>query len=198
MPESADDFRVLVARVQLGDEDALLELTQRYEPEVRLAARVLLGRVLRTHLDSVDLVQSVHHSLMLGLRQNKFTLDAPQQLRALTLTMVRRKVARHWRRLRRQQRLDPEVLETQALDDAPTAAGVAPADPAAQAEYRDTLEYLSSKLDERERRLVELRLQGYSTAEAARQMGEDADVLRVRLSRLRKRLRESNLLREWL
>jgi RNA polymerase sigma-70 factor (ECF subfamily) len=198
MGGSADEFAALVARVRLGDEAALGALLQLYEREVRLAARVLLGRALRCHLDSTDLVQSVHHSLMLGLRQNKFTLDAPQQLLALTLTMVRRKVARHWRRLRRQQRLDPEVLETQALDDAPTAAGVAPSDPAAQAEYRDTLEYLSSKLDERERRLVELRLQGYSTAEAARQMGEDADVLRVRLSRLRKRLRASNLLTEWL
>jgi RNA polymerase sigma-70 factor (ECF subfamily) len=44
---------------------------------------------------------------------------------------------------------------------------------------------------------VELRLQGFSTAEAARQLGEDADVLRVRRSRLSRKLRDSQVLREW-
>jgi RNA polymerase sigma-70 factor (ECF subfamily) len=195
---SADEFAALVARVRLGDEAALASVLQLYEREVRLAARVLLGRALRSHLDSADLVQSVHHTLMLGLRQNKFSLAGPQQLLALTLTMVRRKVARHWRRLRRQQRLDPEVLETQAVADAPTSAGGPPGDPAAEAAYRDTLEHLCRNLDERDRRLVDLRLQGYSTAEAARHLGEDADVLRVRLSRLRRRLRENRTLAEWL
>jgi RNA polymerase sigma factor (sigma-70 family) len=198
MGGSADEFAALVVRVRLGDEAALAALLQLYEPEVRLAARVLLGRALRCHLDSTDLVQSVHHSLMLGLRQNKFVLAGPHQLQALALTMVRRKVARHWRRLRRQQPLDPEVLETLASADAPTNPGGPQADPAAEAEYRDTLDYLYDKLDERDRPLVELRLQGYSTAEAARQLGEDADVLRVRLSRLRRRLRENNVLKEWL
>jgi RNA polymerase sigma-70 factor (ECF subfamily) len=198
MGGSADEFAALVARVRLGDETALAALVQLYEPEVRLAARVLLGRALRSHLDSADLVQSVHHSLMLGLRQNKFTLAGRQQLVSLTLTMVRRKIARHWRRLQRQQRLDPEVLETQALADGPTSHGGAQPDPAAEAQYHDTLDYLCSKLEERDRRLVELRLQGHSTAEAARQLGEDPDVLRVRLSRLRRRLRECNALTEWL
>jgi RNA polymerase sigma factor (sigma-70 family) len=183
MTGSADEFAALLARVRLGDEAALA---------------ALLGRALRCHLDSADLVQSVHHSLMLGLRQNKFVLAGRQQLVALTLTMVRRKVARHWRRLRRQQRLEPEALETRAQADAPTAGPGAPDDPAAAAEFRDTLDHLCRQLDERDRRLVELRLQGCSTAEAARHLGEDPDVLRVRLSRLRRRLREKNLLTDWV
>jgi RNA polymerase sigma-70 factor (ECF subfamily) len=194
----ADEFAALVARVRLGDGAALEALLRLYEREVRLAARVLLGRALRCHLDSADLVQSVHHTLLLGLRQDKFVLAGPRQLQALALTIVRRKVARHWRRLQRQQRLDPEVLETRATADAPTGADGPVPDPAAAAQYHDTLAYLFDKLDERDRRLVELRLQGHSTAEAARQLGEDADVLRVRLSRLRRRLRESNVLTEWL
>jgi RNA polymerase sigma factor (sigma-70 family) len=198
MPESADDFRVLVARVQVGDEDALLELTQRYEPEVRLAARVLLSRFLRTHLDSVDLVQSVHHTLMLGLRQNKFALTTPQQLLGLAVTMVRRKIARHWRKLQRQQHLDIHAAETCAGQDQRTCPSSTEADPARTAEYNDMLRHLCSQLDERDRRVIELRLQGYSTAEVARQLGLDADVLRVRLSRLRRRLRESNVLTDWL
>jgi RNA polymerase sigma-70 factor (ECF subfamily) len=198
MPESADDFQVLVTRVQLGDEDALAELTQRYEKEVRLAARVLLGRFLRTHLDSVDLVQSVHHTLLLGLRQHRFTLTTPQQLLGLAVTLVRRKIARHWRKLQRQQRLDIHAAETCAGQDLRTCPNSTESDPAKAAEYNDLLCHICNQLDERERRVIELRLQGCSTAEVARQLGLDADVLRVRLSRLRRRLRESNVLTDWL
>jgi RNA polymerase sigma-70 factor (ECF subfamily) len=198
MLEPADDFQVLVTRVQLGDEDALAELTRRYEPEVRLAARVLLGRFLRAHLDSVDLVQSVHQSLMLGLRQNRFTLTTPQQLLGLAMTMVRRKIARHWRKLQRQQRLDIHAAETCAGQDLRTCPHSPEVDPAQAAEYNDLLQRVCSQLEERDRRVIELRLQGNSTAEVARQLGLDADVLRVRLSRLRRRLRQSNVFTDWL
>jgi RNA polymerase sigma-70 factor (ECF subfamily) len=197
MAGSADEFTGLVARVRLGDEAALAALLQHYEAEVRLAARVLLGRALRCHVDSADLVQSVHHTLVLGLRQNKFELTSPQQLLALTLTMVRRKVARHWRRAQRQQRMIPDAADTRPAADLLTALSSPGSGPAEEAQYHDTLDYVCRRLDDRDRRLIELRLEGYSTAEAARYLGVDADVLRVRLSRLRRRLRESNALAEW-
>jgi RNA polymerase sigma-70 factor (ECF subfamily) len=198
MPESADEFAALVARVRQGDETALAALLHCYEAEVRLAARVLLGRALRCHLDSADLVQSVHHTLMLGLRQHKFELAGPKQLLGLAVTLVRRKVARHWRRHQRQQRLECPTAETNGYSDLLTARQSSEADPAQIAQYQDALQYLCSQVDARDRRLIELRLQGCSTAEAARQLGLDADVLRVRLSRLRRRLRESGALHEWL
>src|ERR1051326_9256484 len=105
MPETANDFAALLARARGGDRAALEQLTTEYEPKLRLVARVLLGPALRPYLDSVDLVQSVHRSLMLGLRDEKFTPEGPENLLALALTLVRGKVARHWRRLQRQQRL---------------------------------------------------------------------------------------------
>ncbi len=198
MTSAAVEFADLVARVRLGDEEALAALLQRYEGEVRLAARVLLGRVLRTHLDSVDLVQSVHHTLLIGLRQNKFQLNSAPEFLGLAMTLVRRKVARHWRRLQRQRPLDFARAETQGVGDALTSAGHPDLDPAGSVQFQDTLEHLYRNLEEKDRLLVELRLQGCSTADAARRLGLDADVLRVRLSRLRRRLRESNLLTEWL
>ena len=198
MPGSAEDFAALVARVRLGDEDALAALVAGYEAEVRLAARVLLGHLLRSHLDSADLVQSVHRSLILGLRSDKITLSSPEQLRGLAVTMVRRKVARYWRRLRRQKRLDAPAAETRGAADALTSLSSPAADPAREAEYRDSVAHLMRNLHEEDRRRGELRLQGHSTAEAARRLGVDADVLRVRLSRLRRRLREKDLLTEWL
>ena len=65
---------------------------RQYEPEVRIVARVLLGPALRPHLDSIDLVQSVHRSLLVGLRQNKLEIGGLEQLIGLVLTMLRRKV----------------------------------------------------------------------------------------------------------
>src|SRR5260370_36924160 len=105
MADTAEEFRALVARARQGDDSALSDLVQHYEPEIRTVARYQLGPALRPYLDSVDLVQSVHRSLMAGLRQNKFEVADPKALVALALTMVRRKVVHHWRRVRRQQRV---------------------------------------------------------------------------------------------
>jgi RNA polymerase sigma-70 factor (ECF subfamily) len=197
MADAAEDFQLLLQRVRLGDDAALTELARCYEPEVRLTARVLLGRALRCHLDSIDLVQSVHHTLLLGLRENKFAIAGPQQLLGLAVTLVRRKVARHWRKLKRQRRTDE--IETTDLEAG--LLGTLPSteiDPAESAQNADLLAQLDRHLDTKDRQLVELRLQGCSTAEAARRLGLDPDVLRVRLSRLRRRLRDSQMFTAWL
>src|SRR5262249_21132296 len=104
MAETSDDYTSLLARARQGNTEALTRLCNLYEAELRIVARVQLGPALRPYLDSIDLVQSVHRSLLLGLRENKFDIATPQQLLALALTMVRRKVARYWRRMQRQQR----------------------------------------------------------------------------------------------
>lgn len=190
-------FEQLMSRAKQGDEWAMAELVKQYEPEVRMVASVRLGEYLRPHLDSVDLVQSVHKSLMLGLRRNQFDISSPEKLIALALTMVRRKVAKKWRKVRRQQRLEstdsssnlPELLTSLVSSDA---------DPATMAAQRAEIDDIFSKLSERERQLIELRMDGYSTVEVARELGLDADVLRVNLSRLRKRLREAGVMAELL
>src|SRR6516165_6904338 len=108
MSQATADFTGLLARARDGDPEALAELVRQYEPEVRIVARVLLGPALRPYLDSLDLVQSVHRSLLLGLRHGKVDVSSPERLVALATTMVRRKIARQWRRLQRQKRVDVE------------------------------------------------------------------------------------------
>src|SRR5262245_2403719 len=98
-------FADLLKRARDGDGAALGQLARTYEGDLRIAARVHLGQALRPYLDSLDLVQSVHRSLMIGLRTDKVDVSNPGALIALALTMVRRKVARQWRRHRRQIRL---------------------------------------------------------------------------------------------
>ena len=56
------------------------------------------------------------------------------------------------------------------------------------------MEKLFDSLSQREQQVIELKLDGFTTAEIARELDLDADVLRVQLSRLRKRLRDKGVL----
>lgn len=195
MSETSDDFARLLGRMRAGDEAALADLVERYAGVIRRTARGLLGPALRPHVDSVDIVQSIHRTLLIGMRRQQFDVSTPQQLVALATTLVRRKVARQWRRLRRRpiahlgdNGLANIVAETRGPQD----------DPARDVLANDAARELLAALDDTDRRLMELRLNGHSTAEAARLLGLDPAFLRLRLSRLRKRLREQDLLDEWL
>jgi RNA polymerase sigma-70 factor (ECF subfamily) len=198
MAQAPDDFGVLLASARRGDVNALSQLTQQYEAKVRIVARVLLGPALRPYLDSMDLVQSVHRSLMLGLRQAKFDISNPDQLVALALTMVRRKAARHWRHLQRQKRLDSGLAETSDLAMLLTSLSSPEMDPARAAQFNDSVRSLCASMDETERRMMDLRLQGHTTAEIAAALGLNPITLRVRMTRLRQRLQAAGVLDEWL
>jgi RNA polymerase sigma-70 factor (ECF subfamily) len=159
---------------------------------------VLLGPALRPYLDSVDLVQSVHKSLMLGLRRNAYDISNPDKLVALTLTMLRRKAARHWRRLQRQQRLSGAPNDSDTLADVLTSLSSPETDPARDAEFRDQVRHVCKHLDDTERRILELRSQDYTTAEVAEQIGISGVALRVRMTRLRQRLAAAGVVTDWL
>lgn len=192
-----DEFAALLERVRQGDRQAMTDLAHQYEARVRLMARVLLGPALRPYLDSIDLVQSVHRSLLVGLRQNRLDVRSPEHLLALALTMVRRKVARVWRRGQRQQRMSSSIGNSQ-LPEVLAALSSTRDDPAAAARFTDQVRQLYEGLSDTDRQLLELRVQGYSTAEIAEQLGIQPVALRVRLVRLRQRLQASGVLEDWL
>jgi RNA polymerase sigma-70 factor (ECF subfamily) len=198
METAASDFATLLAKARQGDEAAAAELVRQYEAEVRIVARVLLGPALRPYLDSLDVVQSVHRSLLLGLRGGKVDVPSPERLVALSITMVRRKIARQWRRHQRQRRLERLAPDAQELVTRLAELARPADDPARQAALRDTLRLACESMEPADRELLTLRMAGHSTAEAARQLGLDPDVVRVRQSRLRKRLALAGVLEELL
>jgi len=197
MPEPPGDFATLLALARGGDRAALDQLAREYEPKLRLVARVLLGPALRPYLDSMDLVQSVHRSLLMGFRNQRFAFDKLDDLLALALTLVRRKAARHWRHLQRQQRLSG-AGEVPILTDVLMTLSRPHDDPAAAAQFRDQVDRLCANLHAAERRLLELRLQGHSPSECATELGLSNVAFRVRMTRLRQRLRESGVMDDCL
>lgn len=194
-PADPDEFR---RRLQEADEDGLAALVREYEVEIRRAASIRLGPLLRPHLDSVDLVQSVYITLLKGLRGDKFHIAGPQELIALSAEIIRRKVSQVWKRMKRRTHLNAHLDGSQEDAEQRVVGRAAPPDPTVDAELRDGIARIMQEVDAADRKLLELRLQGLSTAEAARALGADADVLRVRLSRLRKRLTERGVLADWL
>ncbi|HEY6564769.1 MAG TPA: ECF-type sigma factor, partial [Pirellulaceae bacterium] len=161
-----DAFLRVLDRVRGGDQDALGELVEDYEPELRLVARNRLGPALRPYLDSMDLVQTVNKSFILGLRQRRYEISSRDRLMALVGTILRRKVARQWRKHRRQIRDSRgERCDGLELADVALALQEHHDDPAALAIARDELGRVLSMLDESDRALIQLRLEGHSTAE---------------------------------
>lgn len=193
---STNEFANLVSRAAQGDAEALGTLSRLYEPKIRLVARVLLGPSLRPYLDSVDLTQSVHKSILVGLRDEKFQIAAPEQLVGMALTVLRRKAARHWRHLQRQQRLSRAGGDDQTpgMPD-PIGTDFGPAD---EAQFRDQVEHISTHLDDVERRILDLRLEGHTSPEISTLTGLTPVNIRVRLTRLRQRLHAAGVVAEWL
>jgi RNA polymerase sigma-70 factor (ECF subfamily) len=198
MEQPSQEFAVLLGKARQGDQAALTALVRLYEPEIRRVAHYRLGPALRPYLDSMDLVQSVHRSLVLRLQQYKFDIPGPEKLIALAVKMLVGKVSRHWRRLQRQRCLLGNRIDLGGVGDFLVAFSLPEDDPARAALLRDLIRHVSAQLDDTDRRLLELRMEGQSTAAAARELGLDANSLRVRLHRLRQRLHEAGVFTDWI
>jgi RNA polymerase sigma-70 factor (ECF subfamily) len=194
MADSSQEFAELLARARVGDAEALNLLIQQYEGEIRLAVRVRLGPALRPHLDTLDIIQSVHGSLIRGLRNDKFELSNPKKLLALAIAIVRNKVAKHWRRYRRERPLPDQGSACDKVENILLSLAAPHDDPAEVAQFKDQIRKLYDSMSAQDRHVIQRRLEGYSTAEIARELGINPDFLRVRLSRLRQELKETGVL----
>ncbi len=186
--EKINDFARLLQLARSGDLSAQSRLCEEYEKQVHIVARVLLGPQLRPHLDSIDLIQSVHRSLLAGLRDKKFEIATSENLVALACTMVRRKVARQWRKHKRESRMSSNSNDSQILTDVLLGLYGREHEPSQVAEYRSSLEKVCESLNDVERQMLERKLEGYTTGEVADQLGMHPVAIRVRWSRLRDRL----------
>ena len=198
MPESPGDFATLLTQARGGDRSALESLVRQYEPKLRLVARVLLGPALRPYLDSMDLVQSVHRSLLMGLRNQKFTFEKPDDVLALAVKLSRRKAARQWRRLQRQQRLSGDGNAATDIVELLASLSQPHDEPARTVQSRDQIARLFESLNDDERRMLQLRIEGYEPTEIAKELRLSAVAFRVRLTRLRHACGPPGVFDDWL
>ena len=174
----------LIRMVEKGDDGAMGELARRQGPAMLQFADQLLGSALRSRLDAEDLVQSVWVTIWLGIRAGSFVVPTPGSLTALAKTLLRRQLARDWRKLKSEINIDSSMKET-VLDVPVTLAENGPYQ---QAEFEDLMDKLLSELTEADQALVRLRFRGFTTEDASVLLQTEPGHLRVRLGRLRTRL----------
>jgi RNA polymerase sigma-70 factor (ECF subfamily) len=179
-----------MARLRAGDQPAAAEVFHRFAERLIALARTRLDHRLRQKVDPEDILQSVYKSFFRRHRQGAFELAGWDGLWSLLTVLTLRKCGR-WRvRFRAECRdVDRETSLAALSESAGWQALAREPTPAEAAVLTDTVEHLLHSLEERDRAIVSLTLQGYSVAEVARQLGRpERTVFRV-LERVKRRLR---------
>jgi RNA polymerase sigma-70 factor (ECF subfamily) len=191
MPDDPD-FDDLMGRLGRGDQAAAEELFRRYARRlIGLARRHLDGR-LRQKVDPEDILQSVFQSFFLRQAAGEYDLDSWDSLWSLLTVITLRKCGyrtRHFRTARRDVQRETSPPPANADDSGADWQAIArEPTPDEAALLGETVAQLFRGLDERERRVAELSLQGYKGAEISARAGVAERTVYRLLERLRGKL----------
>ena len=186
MSNSFPDF---ISRLQQGDDAATQELFARFSHQLIALALRNINAGLRHKVDPEDVVQSAYKSFFFRYGEGKVNAVNWNSLWGLlTLITVRKcaeRVAYHHAERRDEAR---EVSAPRRLESAAWAEPIGrEPTPDEAALLRETVEHLFSTLDEDERPILELSLQGYTTREISQRLGRAERTVRL----LRENVRHS-------
>jgi RNA polymerase sigma-70 factor (ECF subfamily) len=174
-------FADLLRRIRAGDPEAASELIRKFEPAIRMEAKLRLRDPrLRRVVDSMDICQSVLASFFVKAASGGYDLDSPERLIALLVTIARRKVAYHARRHKAQRRDQQREEPLNLVSPEPISAGPSPSRLVAG---RELLDEFRRRLSSEERSLADMRTQGYEWAEIAAHLGGTPQARRKQLAR---------------
>lgn len=163
----------LFERARQGDQDAWRDLFEECYPKVLRVIRRRLGRQssLRSLYDSSDFANDVWKSL--AAKSDRFDFPSIQALISFLMQAAEQKLIDERRRLHTQKRdIDRERrLEAMAVGDEPYVLASGDPTPSQFAQEVETREWLLAGRSGAERRVIELRDQGYDNEEIAEQTG---------------------------
>jgi RNA polymerase sigma factor (sigma-70 family) len=183
----------LMALWRGGDQQAAEILFRRYVGRLLALARSQMSAWLARHIDAEDAVQSAYRSFFDGALAGRYVLrrngDLWRLLSAITVHKVQHQVERHTagkRSVALERHFGGESslfeLQGQMLAREPT--------PEQAAALADTLEEVFRGLEPLERRMVELRLQGFGLDEIAADVRRSERTVRRLLERVKERLQQ--------
>ena len=180
------DDRELVKMFKAGSEAAARELFDRYCERLLKLAKRRIGQRMTSRVDPEDVIQSAFRTFFTRVRNDQFTFEGENDLFKLlirlTVHKTLRQIAFHQAAKRDAAMESPHGSATQ--EQLLAVAGDEPS-PEVVVTFMDLLETFLDKMPDQERRILELKLQGYSSEEIAQQMGlYDRKVRRV-LERIR-------------
>src|SRR5205085_1436894 len=94
---SAEPLDLLLERLSRGDVAAVEHMVADYEPYLRVLVRHALPAPLRAKFDSLDVIQSVWVHVLHALRKGAWRVTDRERLRALLVTVARRRLVSRYR-----------------------------------------------------------------------------------------------------
>jgi RNA polymerase sigma-70 factor (ECF subfamily) len=182
MSETVD----LIARCRKGDQDAARELFDSYVERLVPLARRRISQRLVSRVDPEDVVQSVFRTFFSRLKDDQFSIhdqnDLFRLLVRITVHKALRQVAHH-----KAAKRDPghEVAQTQDSQEQLLQLLAHEPTPDEAILFLDHLEGFLGLLPKDDRRILELRMQGYSSEEIAQQLNSYDRKIRRVLERIR-------------
>ena len=159
-----------------GDQDAARQLVDRYLDRLVALARRRLSQRLASRVDPEDVVQSVFRTFFCHAREGKFQIKDQDDLCKLLMRITVHKVLKqveHHTAAKRDAYLEAEqgnrTLERmqELLAREPT--------PEAEVLFLDQLEHLLAQLRPKERKILEMRMQGYSNEDIMNELAIEHD-----------------------
>ncbi len=167
-------FDDLMNRLRAGDNEAANRIFELYAQRLIALARTRLDALTRRKVDPEDVLQSVFKSFFLRHANGKFDLANWDSLWGMLVVITLRKCGRNVKYFHAARRAVQREIEAQPAPDDSDPGWEAVAHeptPDEAAMLAETVQDLMKTLDERERQVVTLRLQGYSTREISAQVG---------------------------
>jgi RNA polymerase sigma-70 factor (ECF subfamily) len=193
---ASDSFADVMARLRAGDPAAAQEIFERFLNKLVRLARRQFDAALRRKVDPEDVVQSAYKSFFLRYAEGKLEVhDWHSFWGLLTIITLRKCLDRveyyraERRDLQREAGAHPGSSGTEPWWEA-VAREPTPEEAAVLAE---TVEELVRSLDEEERPVLQMSLQGYTTHEISERLGRPERTVRKVRERIRKQLQRRQL-----
>jgi RNA polymerase sigma factor (sigma-70 family) len=191
------DFADLMESARLGNEAAVAAVLGRFEHEIRTMVRVRLPKVLRVELDSMDIVQAVWTSVFTGKSDVLGKFSDPGQFRGYLAGVARNKVFEEHRRRTRTKKYDlnreERLYVRKGERDIPLEVAATDPSPSEEVQAGERFGKLIEGRSPEEVRIIELRRQGLTFSEIAREIGVHERSIRRVIDAARKRMED----REW-
>jgi RNA polymerase sigma-70 factor (ECF subfamily) len=184
-------FEELMERLRGGDDAAAAAVFQRFTRKLIRLARRQLDTSLRHKIDAEDVVQSVYRSFFARYHAGQFDVGTWNDLWGLLTIITLRKCLNRMAYFQAQCRdVEREIswpssakdsgFQGEAIDRAPT--------PLEAAMLAETVEQVLRGVDECERPIIELSLQGYTAAEISNEIHRAERTVRRVRERLKRHL----------
>lgn len=179
----------MIAGLILGNEDSYRVFWDRYGNRLNGIARKYMPRGLERRMEPADLVQSVCKSFFRRASEGELQLTDADSLWGLLCAITLNKMRMNQRFHLAQKRSLSREQDVSWSEDCPQPFALArDPRPDAAVVFEDEFDQVMSKLDEQERQIVQLRMEGHTNSEAAQEIGCSERTVRRMLVRIRSKL----------